>query len=415
MTVALFPTTLDEIDFWDLDMFVDGDPHAAWSILRSEAPVWYHDRPGGESFWSIARYDDARAVLGQARLFSSERDGIGLRDNVTLTAGQTMVGVNPMIHTDPPQHGPLRKVISANFTPRAIGVLEDQVRSYARTCLDEAADKGEVDFVTDIAHRIPAVIALSLLGVPEDQWDRMARLEHLIIAATDPEFAHGDDHHTASAEAGLELHMYFAELVQRRMQDPGEDLLSQFLLGEVEGKKLPWEQVVAEAGLLLAGGLDTTRAAASAGAMLPLLQHPEQLRILQDDLSLVPAAVEEFIRWGSPILHEARTATEDVEFQGHHFQEGDRVAIWSPSCNRDDTQFADPFRYDIRRSPNRHLSFAYGEHFCLGAHLARLTLKVEFEELLSRFRSFELTGQPSRVRSNFVGGLKHLPLALTPK
>jgi cytochrome P450 len=209
--------------------------------------------------------------------------------------------------------------------------------------------------------------------------------------------------------------MYFAELVQRRMQDPGEDLLSQFLLGEVEGKKLPWEQVVAEAGLLLAGGLDTTRAAASAGAMLPLLQHPEQLRILQDDLSLVPAAVEEFIRWGSPILHEARTATEDVEFQGHHFQEGDRVAIWSPSCNRDDTQFADPFRYDIRRSPNRHLSFAYGEHFCLGAHLARLTLKVEFEELLSRFRSFELTGEPSRVRSNFVGGLKHLPLTLTPK
>jgi cytochrome P450 len=172
---------------------------------------------------------------------------------------------------------------------------------------------------------------------------------------------------------------------------------------------------VAEAGLLLAGGLDTTRAVAAAGAMLPLLERPDQLRDLQQNPSLLPTAIEEFVRWASPITSEARTATRTTEFRGQQFTEGDRVVMWSPSCNRDDAHFEDPFRFDIRRQPNRHLSFAYGEHYCLGVHLARLTLKVEFEELLQRFRSFELAGAPARVRSNFMGGLKHLPVVLTPR
>jgi len=183
----------------------------------------------------------------------------------------------------------------------------------------------------------------------------------------------------------------------------------------VAGDKLRWEQVVVEAGLLLAGGLDTTRAAASAGAMLPLLERPDQLRDLQADPSLLPTAVEEFVRWASPITSEARTVMRDTELRGQHLGEGDRVVMWSPSCNRDEAQFNDPFRFDIRRQPNRHLAFAYGEHYCLGVHLARLTLKVEFEELFRRFRSFELAGDPARVRSNFVGGLKHLPVVLTPR
>ena len=230
-----------------------------------------------------------------------------VRDTVALNSPPVMVGVNPMIHTDPPRHIPLRKVISPRFLPGAIARLEQQIRDYARTCLDEAADKRDVDFVTDIAHRIPAAIALSLLGVPEEKWDRLAELEHMLLSGDDPDFTGGKEHHAAAAEAGLELHLYFAELVQRRMEDPGEDLLSVFLQGEVEGKKLPWEQVVAEAGLLLAGGLDTTRAAASVGAMLPLVNDPDQLRDLTEDPSLLTTAVEEFIRWASPIVHEART------------------------------------------------------------------------------------------------------------
>jgi cytochrome P450 len=414
--VALFPTSVDEIDFWDLDMFAKGDPHQAWNLLRQEAPVWFHDRPGGEKFWAVTRYEDAKAVLGNAKLFSSERDGIVIRDDAQLANDwQSLIPTQPMIHTDPPRHAPLRRVILHNFTPGAIAKLEEQIRSYSKKCLDEAAEKGEVDFVMDIAHRIPAAIALSLIGVPEDMWDRLAELEHKTLASNDPEFS-GDKSPTETAnEASMEMSMYFVELVQNRQKEPGDDLLSQFLQGEVEGKKLPWEQVVAEAGLLLAGGLDTTRAAASAGAMLPLLQHPDQMRALQDDPSLIPTAIEEFVRWGSPIVHEARTVTEDCEFLGQELHEGERVAVWPPSSNRDESQFPDPFVYDIKRQPNRHLGFAYGEHFCLGSHLARLTLKVEFEELFSRFKSFEQVGEASRVRSNFVGGLKHLPLQLTPK
>lgn len=410
------PTSLDEIDFWDLDMFEFGDPHAAWTLLRRAAPVWRHDRPGGEPFWSITRFDDCHAVHAEPVLFSSERDGIMARTHEQLRSnGLAALGVKPMIHTDPPRHAPLRKVISHNFTPRSIAALEAQLREFAVECIDEALQKRDIDFVNDVAHRIPAAIAFMLMDVPREKWDRLAELEHMTVSSSDPEFTHGKPAHEASAEASMELFGYWAELVQQRMETPGDDLLSQLLAGEVMGEKLPWQQVVAEAGLLLAGGLDTTRAAASAGGMLPLLEDPAQLRDLQADPSLLSTAVEEFVRWASPITHEARTVTADTEFRGQQFREGDRVVLWSPSCNRDDDHFDEPFRFDIRRRNNRHLAFAYGEHYCLGVHLARLTLKVEFEELLTRVRSFELTGEPSRVRSNFVGGLKHLPMRLEPR
>jgi cytochrome P450 len=253
------------------------------------------------------------------------------------------------------------------------------------------------------------------MGVPEERWDRLAELEHMTVSSSDPEFTHGSSASEAAAAASAELFGYFAELIQERMREPGDDLLSQLLAGDVQGEKLAWEQVVAEAGLLLAGGLDTTRAAASAGGMLPLLERPGQLHDLQEDPSLLSTAVDEFVRWASPITSEARTVTRETELGGRPLAEGDRVVMWSPSCNRDEAQFDDPFRFDIRRQPNRHLAFAYGEHYCLGVHLARLTLKVEFEELLGRFRSFELAGEPVRVRSNFVGGLKHLPVVLAPR
>ncbi|HZP28810.1 MAG TPA: cytochrome P450 [Acidimicrobiia bacterium] len=414
--MALVPTSLDEIDFWDLDMFEFGDPHAAWKLQRDQAPVWWHERPGGEPFWSIARYDDCHAVHADPRLFSSERDGIVIRTDEQLRNDDVgSLGFNPMIHTDPPRHAPLRKVISHNFTPRAIAQLEDQLRGFATRCLDEAAERRAVDFVNDIAHRIPAAIAFALMGVPEDRWARLAELEHMTVSSSDPEFTHGKSASEAAAAASGELFGYFAELIQERAKEPGDDLLSQLLAGHVRGEKLPWQQVVAEAGLLLAGGLDTTRAAASAGGMLPLLERPDQLRDLQEDPSLLSTAVDEFVRWASPITSEARTVTGETELGGQRLREGDRVVMWSPSCNRDEAHFDEPFRFDIRRQPNRHLSFAYGEHYCLGVHLARLTLKVEFDELFRRFRTFELAGDAVRVRSNFVGGLKHLPVVLTPR
>jgi cholest-4-en-3-one 26-monooxygenase len=415
--MTLIPTKLDEIDYWDLDMFAVGEPHEAWRIQREQAPVWWHDRPGGEPFWSVTRVDDARTVFGDPLLFSSQRDGIMVRSDSMLNRqnAAAALGIHPMIHTDPPRHAKLRKIVSPRFTPRSIGELEQQVRGFASACMDEAADRREVDFVTDIAHRIPAQVTFALLDIPEERWDRLAELEHKTVTSNDPEFTHGESPEQAAAAASTEIYTYFAELVLGRVENLGDDLLSEFLRGRIDDEQMPWQQVVAEAGLFLAGGLDTTRAAASAGGMLPLLQHPEQLRALQDDPGLIPAAVEEFVRWASPIVSEARTVTADTEVAGRQMRDGDRVVVWGPSCNRDEKYFAEPFRYDIRRHPNRHLGFAYGEHFCLGAHLARLMLRVEFEELFRRFSSFELIGEPARVRSNFVGGLKHLPVRLTPR
>jgi cytochrome P450 len=204
-------------------------------------------------------------------------------------------------------------------------------------------------------------------------------------------------------------------LAERRRLDPGDDLISQLVHGEVDGEPMGIGNVVADAVLLLAGGLDTTRAAASIGAMLPMLEHPDQFDQLQDDPSLLTTAVDEFVRWASPIVHEARGVTADTELHGMALREGDRVAVWSPSANRDETVFDDPFRFDVTRPGTRHLGFAYGEHFCLGVHLARLTLRVEFSEILARFESVELTGDPVRVRSNFVGGLTHLPVRMNPR
>ncbi len=414
--MALFPESLDEIDFWDLDMFTDGDPHLAWSLLRREAPVWFHDRDGGEPFWCVTRYEDVHAVHADPLRFSSERGGIVARSREALETFPEGYGRSrSMIHTDPPRHTPLRKVISHNFTPRAISRLEDQLRRFARDCLDAAADKQDVDFVTDIAHRIPAAIALSLMGVPEEDWDRLAELEHITVTGgSDPEFIHGQDRRAAVNQARHEVSAYFVALTNERRANPGDDLLSQLLDGVVEGEPLSPEDVVAEAGLLLAGGLDTTRAAASAGGMLPLLERPGELARLQADPSMVGTAVEEFIRWGSPVTHEARTVMVPTAIRDVDVDEGDRVVVFAPSANRDDAQFPEPFRYDITRLPNRHLSFAFGEHYCLGVHLARLTLKVEFEEIVTRFKAIELAGEPVRVRSNFVGGLKHLPVHLVP-
>ena len=416
--MTLKPTTLDEIDFWDLDMFVHGDPHAAWRILREEAPVWWHDRPGGEPFWCVTRYDDARAVLGDPYTFSSAA-GIKVRTDEDLRREALMPkGMpQPIIHTDPPRHRQVRKLVAHRFTPRAIGELEAQVRDHARRCIDQAVEKGEIDFVMDIAHRIPAAIALSLLGVPEEKWDRLAELEHILITPEDPEYTEGhndspEDHLATIIAASMEIRGVFEELIRQRLDDLGDDLLSEFLRGRIDGEQLSEGQLVAEAGLLLAGGLDTTRAAASAGGIVPLLEHPDQLERLRRDPELLPAAVEEFVRWATPVRSETRTVTADTELGGQRLKQGDRVVVWTASANRDERVFPDPDRYDVGRHPNRHLGFAYGEHFCLGAHLARLTLIVEFSELLTRVEGFELAGEPVRVRSNFVGGLKHLPLRL---
>lgn len=417
--MALQPTDLSEINYWDLDMFVDGDPHAAWKLQREQAPIMWHDQPGGEAFWSVTSFDGVKAVHADPLLFSSERNGIRLATDEELAKASSddamhqLTAANPpMIHMDPPGHGPRRKVLSHKFTPRSIAQTEELVREITVRILEEAADKRDIDFIADIAHRIPAEITFRMMDIPEEKWARLAEIEHLQVTPTEPEFWPEEDKDFDEVQA--EFYGYFFEVCSARTEDPGDDWLSTIVSAEIGGEKLGPIVGTAEAGLLLAGGVDTTRAASSTGGMIPLLENPDQLEALRADPGLISAAVEEFVRWSSPIVHEKRTVMRDTEFMGEQLKEGQIITMWSGSANRDASHFDRPDAFDIQRSPNRHIGFAWGEHYCLGVHLAKLTLRVEFEELLKRFKSFELTGPYRRVRSNFVGGLVRMPMHLEP-
>ena len=331
---------------------------------------------------------------GNPILFSSERHGDALRSTEALAAAD--LGLNPiqrnrpMIHTDPPRHQPLRKTISHNFTPRAIARLEDQLRRYTVSCLDELSDRRDIDFVVDVAHRVPTAIAFSLMDVPEKDWGRLAELEHMTVTGTDPEFTHGQSAQEARTAAGIEMVTYFSQLVEQRRHDPGEDLLSQMLGAEVLGAPVPWQQVVSEAALLLAGGLDTTRAAASAGAVLPLIEHPEHRRDLRDDPSLLSTAVDEFVRWASPITSKGA--------DGHRGHRVGRSETAPGGPGGSVVTLVQPRRGPVRASlPLRHSSqeqppprFRPRRALLPRSPSGPAQKKVEFEEIVTRrFTSIE--------------------------
>ena len=407
--------SLDDVDLWDLARFARGDEHAMFDRLRREAPAWWHDRPGGEPFWAVTGYAEARTILCDPAVFSSatERGGMFLRGTLGSAAGLPEGVGGPMIETDPPRHQPQRRVLSSTFTPRSVDRLEADVRVVTSACLDRVQEMGQFDFVTEVAHVIPSEVTLSLLGVPRADWARLADLEHRALTSADPEYAAGDSGVATMDDALFALGLYFFELLSDKERSGGDDLLCHLLATPVEGRPRSVVDLVGEAILLVNGGLDTTRAAASAGGMLPLLQEPDRQRRLRENPEQLKTAVDEFVRWASPIRHVARTATADTTVGDAAIREGDRVGIWLSACNRDESVFADPDVFDVGRVPNPHLGFAFGQHFCLGTHLARLILRVEFEELLGRFSTIELAGAPQGVWSNFVGGLKHLPVAVS--
>jgi cytochrome P450 len=313
-----------------------------------------------------------------------------------------------MIETDPPRHQPQRRVLSSTFTPRSVATLEADIRTVTSSCLDRVQEMGEFDFVSEVAHVIPSEVTLSLMGVPRADWSRLADLEHRALTSNDPDYIAGDSGVATMDDALMALGLYFFELLSEKGRTGGNDLLCHLLSTPVDGEPRAVVDLVGETILLMNGGLDTTRAAASAGGLLPLLQNIDQQRLLREHPEQLKTAVDEFVRWASPIRHVARTATSDAAIGGVTIVEGERVAIWLGACNRDESVFIDPGRFDVTRDPNPHIGFAFGQHFCLGAHLARLILRIEFEELLSRFSTIELAGEPQGVWSNFVGGLKHL-------
>jgi cytochrome P450 len=402
--------TLDQVDLTDHDLFVHGDPHAAFALLRREAPIYWHERKNDRGFWAVTRYDDALSVYRDPHSYSSER-GISLAfDNVTPDqAGSGMM----MILTDPPRHSKIRQIISRRFTPRAINAYEPEVRAICDEIIDSVIERGECDFVVDVAGKLPTAAICEMLGIPAEYRDQMYMLGNMSIGTQDPEYNQGRSAMETGRAAQAEFFGYFARLIDERRKNPGKDLISAFTVAEVDGTRLTDLEILFNSFLLIIGGQETTRNAVS-GGMLALIDNPAQRMRLQGESTVTPAAIEEFLRWTTPVTHILRTARKDAELRGQKIREGDKVVVWNASANRDEEVFRAPDTFDLSRAPNDHLAFGHGEHFCIGAHLARLEMRVMIEQVMRRMPDIGLAGAPERLRSNFVAGIKHMPIRFTP-
>lgn len=402
------------VDLTDLDAFARGFPHHLFARHRREAPVYWHEptvhTPGGEGFWSVATYAETLAVLRDPATYSSERGGHRAHGGTVLADLPTAGLILNMM--DDPRHARIRRLLSRGFTPRAVARLEDDVRRRMRALLDAAADRGEADFLTDVAGELPMQVICTLLGVPEA--DRHALFEAVEFAFDVRDGPGAFEPTPEQAQASARMFAYAEELIAQRRARPGDDVLSVIVhavLPDEYPPRLTDLELASNFVLFFAAGAETTRNAL-AGGVLALIEHPDQLARLRADPTLVPVAVEEVLRWTTPSPMKRRTATRDAELGGHRVRAGDKVVVWEGSANRDETVFNRPMDFDAARHPNPHLAFGHGVHHCLGAGLARLELRVGLEELLARIEHVELAGPVEWTRSNRHTGIRHLPVRL---
>lgn len=378
----------DGVNLLSADFYAD--PHPLFTWMRANAPVYWDD---GTGIWGIASYADVMTVSKDWETFCS---GQGSRPESSVPS---------MINTDPPQHILRRRIVSAGFTPRRVQDHEPYLRRKVRELLDAVADRGACDFVRDVATPLPMYMIGELMGLPEVDHERLLHWSDL--------FATGGEEVLEETVAAVQDYVdYILPIVEERRGGDAEDLVSLVVNAEVDGEKLTEWDLVFETMLILVGGDETTRHVIS-GGLEQLLRHPEQLDLLRREPERLPLAIEEMLRWVTPIQNMNRTATRDAELGGQKIREGDRMLLLYPSANRDERVFEDPFRFDIGRQPNDHVAFGgFGRHHCLGAQLARLELRVLFEELLERMPVLRLAGDgdPPRRRGNFVLGLESLPV-----
>jgi cholest-4-en-3-one 26-monooxygenase len=408
-------TPLDELDVIGPDTYMrDGYPHAAWKRLRRESPIHWFDLPGGVGFWAVTRRADIVWISKQpTRFLNGPRLAI-FEEGAPVEGERTFI--RQLLNMDPPDHGKYRGVASGWFTPRSIARREPEVRRIARELLDGMAGDGEVregDFVRDLAAPLTLGVLADMLGVPHDDWPKMFEWTNRVAGSADPEFQASDDGDDASGfpfeRTRNEMFGYFAELAAERRKAPRDDIVSVLANAAIDGQPMPPLELLSYFFLLVVAGNETTRNAAS-GGLLALIQNPSELDELRRDPGLVPTAVEEIVRWTTPVIQFCRTAAEDVELHGKRIRKGDAFCLFYPSANRDEAVFDDPDVFRVDRRPNPHLGFGIGEHFCLGANLARLELRVIFEELAARLDEIELAGPYERMRSSFLGGVKRMPI-----
>jgi cytochrome P450 len=383
-----------------------GYPHAEWTWLRRHAPVFWYERPNVEPFWALTKHADIVEVSKQPELFlNAPRLAVFTTDLPPPPEGT----VRHLLNMDPPDHARYRRLASSWFTPRAIRGMDDKVARVTREVLDAAAEKPGGDFVQDVSARITIAVIAEMLGVPRRDWDLLFRWTNEVIAPQDPEFAKGQTAQETGTRARLELFAYFQELAERRRAEPGDDIVSVIANGRLNGAPLPPVELLSYYFLLVVAGNETTRNAMT-GGLLAFLEHPAEWEKLRQNPGLLDSAVEEVVRWTTPVIQFARTATRDYRLRGTTIRRGQAVCLFYPSANRDEDVFPDPFVFRPDREPNPHIAFGMGEHLCLGAHLARLELRHAFAQLRARLRDCALAGPVERVRSSFVGGIKHAPM-----
>ena len=389
-----------------------GYPHDIWTELRRDAPVSWIERPHGDSFWAITKHADIMHVGKNPELYISGPTLV-VEFEDPPPAEERFQAPPTLIALDPPIHHKYRQIINKRFTPRAMRKMHDDIERIAKKIVDElldTGDEGTVDFVDKVAAPLPIAVIAWLLGVPESDWGLLFEWTNRTIGAGDPEYQKEGENSAQTANAAMiELFGYFTKLVEERRKNPTDDLISLFAHAEVDGKKLEQMDVLSWCFIIVVAGNETTRNATS-GGMLALIEHQDELRKVQQDPSLLTPAVEEILRWTSPIIHFARTATADSEIRGQKIRKGQRLGLFYGSANRDEEVFERPFTFDVTRKPNRHLAFGVGEHFCAGAHVARLEMEMAYKYLLPRIEEIELAGPPERLYSALVGGVKHLPI-----
>jgi len=402
---------LDSLDVIGPDTYAaHGYPHEAWRRLRRESPVHWFDLEGGVGFWAITRRADLVAISKRPELFRNA-------PRLAIFEGGAPVEpenrrVRELLNMDPPEHAAYRGAASAWFTPRAIERRRPEVERIANELLDEMAGDGEereADFVLDLAAPLTLGVLADMLGVPREDWRLMFEWTNQVAGAEDPEFQAGGDREPSFERARNALFGYFAKLAEQRRAEPRDDMISVLARAEVNGAPMPPLELLSYYFLLVVAGNETTRNAAS-GGLLALIESPAQLEKLRGDPGLVNTAVEEIVRWTSPVSQFCRTPVEDVELHGQRVRAGDSLCLFYPSANRDEAVFEDPDRFRADRRPNPHVGFGIGEHFCLGANLARLELRVVFRALAERLEAVELAGPYERMRSSFLGGVKRMPI-----
>jgi cytochrome P450 len=397
----------EPIDLISPEAFRHGHPWAQYAWLRANAPVYRHPQSGTDGFWAITRYDDVRTISRQPKLFSSAAKGPMLGEP---TPEELAPNLQMMLFMDPPQHDRFKLLVSRGFTPKNAQLLADRIGELSREIVDDVIERGECDLVADVAGRLPSGLIAELMGIPRADGERLYELTEIMHTTDDA--VHSRDERMMAV---VEMLTYAAGVVDAKRRNPGDDIASTLVQAEIDGDRLTDGELQFFFLLLVNAGGDTTRNLVAAG-MQQLFDHPaERARLAADLDGLLPTAVEEMLRYTSPVANFQRTVMADTELGGQQLRAGDRVVMFYGSANRDEDVFADADRFDVGRSPNPHVAFgAGGPHLCLGMHVARIEIAAMFRELLARLPDLEPAGEPELLASSFIAGVKSMPVRFTP-